>query len=140
MNIALPKWLVYALLAIFWWGIFGFLSKLGSENLSPKQMQIMFTAGVCTLLVPAWLRSGINVESDKLGLLYGTFTGLFAGIANIALFAALEKGQVSIIQPVTTLYPLVTVILAMIFLKERMNRLQAVGVVLALVAIWTLSI
>ena len=49
-----PKWLTYAFCTLFCWGIFGFLSKLGSNKLSPVQMQIFFTVGLLILsLSPA---------------------------------------------------------------------------------------
>ena len=140
MKIAFPKWLLFSLPALLSWGVFGFLSKVGSQKLSPVQMQILFSAGIFILTIPAWFRSGITASSDKLGLLYGTFTGLFSVIANLAVFAALKEGQASVVQPATGLYPLVTVILAVIVLKERMNRIQVTGVILALVALWILSI
>ena len=41
-----PVWLWYALLCIFWWGLWGFLSKIGSVAASPLQMQILFTLGM----------------------------------------------------------------------------------------------
>jgi len=41
-----PVWLWYALLCIFWWGLWGFLSKIGSAAASPLQMQILFTLGM----------------------------------------------------------------------------------------------
>ena len=140
MKIRFPKWLIYALLCIFWWGIFGFLSKIGSDKLPPRQVQIWFTFGTFPLLIPTLLRSRLKVGTDKLGVTYGTLTGFLAGIGNLALFAALEDGKASIVGPVTTLYPLVSVILAVIVLKERTNRWQFIGVILAVAAIFILSL
>lgn len=137
---ALPKWLLYSLLALLSWGVFGFLSKVGSEKLSPTQMQILFSAGIFITTIPALLRSHITSRTDKLGLLYGTFTGLLSVVANLAVFAALKDGKASVIQPATGLYPLVTVILAVMVLKERMNHFQVTGVILALIALWILSL
>jgi bacterial/archaeal transporter family protein len=140
MKSPFPRWLIYALLCIFWWGIFGFLSKIGSDKLPPGQVQIWFTFGTFPLLVPALLRSRVRVGTDKLGVTYGTLTGFLAGIGNLALFAALENGKASIVGPVTTLYPLVSVILAVIVLQERTNRWQFIGVILAVAAIFILSL
>jgi bacterial/archaeal transporter family protein len=140
MKFRFPKWLIYALLCIFWWGIFGFLSKIGSDKLPPRQVQIWFTFGTFPLLIPTLLGSRLKVGTDKLGVTYGTLTGFLAGIGNLALFAALEDGKASIVGPVTTLYPLVSVILAVIVLKERTNRWQFIGVILAVAAIFILSL
>ena len=44
-----PIWLWYALLGVFFWGLWGFLSKIGSDTASPMQMQILFTLGMLSL-------------------------------------------------------------------------------------------
>ena len=127
-------------MALLSWGVFGFLSKVGSEKLSPAQMQVLFSAGILAATIPAWSRSGIGRNSDRLGLLFGTFTGLFSVFANLAVFAALRTAPASVIQPATGLYPLVTVILGLVVLRERMNPVQGVGVFLAVIALWILSL
>jgi len=142
MKIEVPKWLVHALLALFSWGVFGFLSKLGADRIPPNQMQMLFTAGMFTLAIPALLhsRSGSRSNQSKVGIASGTLTGFFAGIANIAVFMALRTGKASLVFPVTSLYPAVTVLLAVIILRERMNRIQLGGVALAVIAIVILSV
>jgi uncharacterized membrane protein len=134
-----PKWLIYSLLAVFTWGVFGFLSKLGSEELSPTQMQSVFSVGIVAMSIPAWFRAKINRNSNKLGLFCGFCTGFLSVAANLAVFAALQSGKASLVQPVTGLYPLVTVTLATIVLKERINGVQGVGVAVAILALWILS-
>ena len=57
-----------------------------------------------------------------------------AGIGNAAYFAAMARGKASIVGPVTSLFPMVTVILATTMLKERLNKVQIAGIILALVS------
>jgi len=73
--------------------------------------------------------------------LYGSLAalgvGLTASVGNLALLLSLRNGgDVSIVLPLTGLFPLVTIFLAMLLLRERMNWIQGVGVVVALVAIY----
>jgi len=49
-------------------------------------------------------------------------------------------GKASIVAPVTALFPMVTVVLAVIFLRERVGRTQWLGLLLAFVAIYLLSV
>jgi transporter family protein len=49
------------------------------------------------------------------------------------------SGAASIVVPLTALYPLVTVLLGYLFLGERLNPTQWLGVFLALVAAFLLS-
>jgi bacterial/archaeal transporter family protein len=139
MKVLVPRWLRYALLCIFWWGVFGFLAKLGSDRTSPEQMQILFTIGMLPLVAAAVWSAGMKVETDRLGVTYAILIGILAGLGGVAYFAAMESGKASLVGPATSLFPLLTVVLAMIFLKERMNRIQLAGIVLGLVAIAILS-
>ena len=135
----LPKWLLYALLCVFWWGIFGFLAKLGSNQVAPRQMQILFTAGMLPLLAAAFLNAGRRVDTERVGVVYGILNGVLAGLGGLAYFAAMEKGKASLVGPVTSLFPLLTVVLAVPILRERMNRIQIAGIVLGMISIVILS-
>jgi uncharacterized membrane protein len=132
-------WLVYALLCVVWWGVWGFLSKLGSDQTSPQQLQILFIFGIIPPSVLAWARLGFKVETDRRGAIYGILNGIFSGLGMLAYYAALARGQASIVGPFTALFPLLTVALAFAFLRERINRVQGAGMILALAAIVLLS-
>jgi bacterial/archaeal transporter family protein len=132
-------WLIHALLCIVWWGVWGFLSKLGSDQVSPQQLQILFTIGIIPPSVLAWAQLGFKVETDRRGAIYGILNGVFSGLGMLAYYAALARGQASIVGPFTALFPLLTVALAFAFLRERINRVQAAGMILALAAIVILS-
>ena len=134
-----PKWLRHCLLCIGWWGVFGFLAKLGSNDSSPSNLQVLFTVGMVPLILVVLVRSKLRVETDRRGIAYGVLNGILAGLGSLAYFAAMSRGQASIVGPVTSLFPLVTVVLALLLLKERINRLQGIGIILALVAIGLLS-
>ena len=65
----------------------------------------------------------------------GLLGGLLNGLGSWALFVSLEKGaKASVAIPMTALYPLFTVALAVVFLDERPTRLEWIGVALALAA------
>ena len=57
----------------------------------------------------------------------------------LAYYAALSTGKASVVGPFTSLFPLLTVALAFAILRERINRVQAAGMVMALAAIIILS-
>jgi bacterial/archaeal transporter family protein len=132
-------WLLYALLCIVWWGIWGFLSKLGADRISPQQLQILFTIGIVAPSLLAWTQLGFRVETDRRGAIYGILNGVFTGLGMLAYYAALSAGKASVVGPFTALFPLLTVALAFAILRERINRIQAAGMVMALVAIIILS-
>jgi transporter family protein len=135
----IPRWLLYAVLCILLWGLWGVFSKLASDRITPQQWQVLFTAGCLPAAALALWRLRGRVETDGRGAVYGVLNGVCSGLGGLAFYAALARGQASIVSTVTALFPLLTVILAMLILRERINRVQMGGVVLALVAIALLA-
>ena len=142
--LGMPSWLAYSLLTIVCWGAWGAVSKVASEGVDATTNQVLFTFGLLPLIVVAArssrLRCGIQAQR-RAGIGWAFLTGILGGTGNIAFFRALVAGgQASIVVPVTALFPLVTVILALTFLRERLGRAQMAGLALALVAIYLLSL
>ena len=129
-----PTWLTLALMSTFWWGLWAFIVKLGSGRLDPFQLQALFVAGMMPLMAFVIARRGTTLKADRLGIAYGILNGVLATLGMLAFYAAMERGRASIVGPVTALFPLVTVVGSTLFLRERLNAVQCVGVCLALAA------
>ncbi len=137
----MPRWLFFSLLTILSWGAWGAVSKLASDGVDANTNQIFFTLGLLPLMILVLrpLRRSRR-QSTRAGAGWAFFTGILGGTGNIAFFRALYAGgNASIVVPVTALFPLVTVVLAVVFLRERLGRAQKLGLVLALIAIYLLS-
>jgi drug/metabolite transporter (DMT)-like permease len=75
------------------------------------------------------------------GLWFAFIGGTVTCLGNIAYYAALSRGErVATVASLTALYPVVTILLAILVLRERLNRVQSFGLVLALIAIWLFNI
>lgn len=135
----LPKWLLYAILALLWWGVFGFLGKVGSDRITPSQMQFLFTIGMLPVALACAYRLKFKVASDKRGVSYSLLMGVLAALGSLAFFAAMKAGRASLIAPATSLYPALTVALAVLILRERLNKVQILGLFAALASIVILS-
>ena len=135
-----PVWLWYALLGIFCWGFWGFLSKIGSAAASPLQMQILFTLGMLPVAVGMLLQMRWKLDRDRGGVTYGILSGVATGLGTLGYYAALREQNVSLVTPVTGLFPVLTVILAFVVLHERLNKVQIGGMLLALASIVIFSI
>ena len=136
----LPVWLWYALLCIFWWGLWGFLSKIGSARATPMQMQTLFTLGMLPVAIGMLLHMRGKVDRDAVGISYGLLSGIATGLGTLGYFAALRTQDASVVTPLTGVFPVLTVALAFVVLRERLNKVQIGGMVLALAAIVVLSI
>jgi len=143
-----PAWLSWSLATIVLWGMWGLVSKIASSGIDVYVNQLLYTVGLVPLMVfVAWKVSTVSKrsaedkrEGRRKGIFWAFLTGILGGLGNLAFFQALVKGgKASVVAPVTALFPMVTVLLALIFLKERLGRVQWVGLALAFVAIYLLS-
>lgn len=136
-----PRWLLYSLLTIVLWGLWGAISKIISDHISAYTNQVYFTFGLFPLMLLV-LRSGklAGGHNRRRGIWWAFITGILGGTGNIAFIKSLALGgEASIVVPTTALFPLVTVLLAAFTLHERMSSSQKLGLVLALAAIYMLS-
>ncbi len=140
--LGMSRWLAFSLLTILVWGAWGAVSKIASDGVEANTNQVFFAFGLAPLILVVWRasRSRKPQEGHKIGIAWAFFTGILGGAGNIAFFHALNiGGPASIVSPVTALFPLVTVILAVTLLHERIGTAQKAGLLLALVAIYLLS-
>jgi len=134
-------WLGFAMLALVFWGITGVTQKLSTNSISSERSFLWFcwamvalSAVVLILARPQWGLGKVVVISAIVG---GALNGLGAWTS----FRALESGgKASIVISLISLYPLLTVGLAVIFLGERLNWQQTAGAVVAIAAAILLSL
>jgi transporter family protein len=135
----LPLWFWPAAVVLITWGVVGLLQKLSTNYLSAESALIWLVGGYFLLL--PWLYPGKSVLSYSIQSLgYTMLSAALNTLGAWALLAAMKAGgKASIIVPLTALYPLIVVLSAPIILKETITRLQGVGVLCALVAVFLLS-
>lgn len=144
-NKKIPKWLLWSVVTIVLWGAWGLVSKVASAGVDAYVNQLLYTAGLAPLLIfVAWTvhrRSAQERrEGRSAGVFWAFFTGILGGVGNIFFFQAMVAGgKASVVAPVTALFPMITVLLALTFLHERLGRVQWIGLALAFVAIYLLS-
>ncbi len=82
-----------------------------------------------------------RLEKSAKGIFYSVLMGVLAGVGGLTLFAAYHTGgNTSLITVVTALYPMITVVLAMTVLREKLRRIQIVGLIFACIAFVIFSI
>lgn len=137
----MSKWLWYSILTVLFWGVWGAVSKVAMQMMSPMVNQVIFTLGLIPLVMVV-LRSkqAFAGRNRVVGGGFAFVTGILGGAGNITLFEALNHGgKASVAVPITGLYPLFTVVAALPLLKERLNWVQAIGTALATAAILLLA-
>lgn len=133
------SWIVASSIVILLWGIVGLFQKIGSNHSSSDSLLWWTTVGYL-LLAPALLFHSHLFELSWRSIALGLVSGLTNGLGAWCLYAALENGATaSVAVPLTALNPLVTVVLALAFLHEKLTPLQTVGVITTLAAAVMLS-
>lgn len=136
-----PELAILGFAIIILWGLWGFFYKYGVVKIGLLRallvISIFYT--VFNILVITYLyRKGVSlpVENTSVILMAGTVAGV---AASILFLYALQKYPGSVVIPMTALYPAVSVVLAVLILKEDITRVKAVGIVLAVIAGYLLS-
>jgi transporter family protein len=130
----MPAWILYSCVVIVFWGVVGLFQKLGTNRVSAHTLVVWLTVGYI-LLVPMLLaRAGVS-GLGRMTILIGALGGFTNGLGAWYLFASLEAGaKASVAVPLTALNPLLTIMLALGFLGERLTLVQWAGVAAALIA------
>lgn len=143
MNaLVLPRWLLWALLALLSWGVWAILSKLMGNALSAAHSQALSTVGLLPVMLALAVSRSFSVAgSRRRGMLLALAAGVLTCLGNAAYYDVLNRGaKAATVVPLTAMYPLVTVVLAVVLLKEKLNRIQAAGIVLSLAAIYLFNV
>lgn len=86
-------------------------------------------------------REKLLIFTDRPHKLWSLYlVGVLDAIANISMYLALQHTALSIATVVISTYPVFTIIPALIFLKERIGRLQILGILTAVCSIVLLAI
>jgi drug/metabolite transporter (DMT)-like permease len=138
----MPAWLLWTLFAMLSWGVWAILSKLIGEALSAGQIQALSTLGLLPVLLALGLSKRLAASgSRRRGAFWALGAGVVSALGNVAYFDALRRdASASSVVALTALYPLVTVVLAMGLLREKLNRIQLAGVALSLGAMYLLNV
>ena len=134
------NWLALTFGAFVMWGVWGFVSKLATNYIDARSVTIYNAVGVVAMAVVILAMPGFRPDFHGKGTTYGILTGVFGTLGGVFFLFALSKGKVSVVLPVAALYPMLTTLLAVLFLHERLTILQGVGVVFALCAVVLFSL
>jgi len=115
----------------------GYLYLLGRGSADGGTLSAVFgartTSSSLLLLLVFGLGSSLRIGWRAYGLL--ALIGLGAAMAFILYGYAADIGLISIASVLSSLYPVVTVVLAHVFLGERLGRIQLAGLPLVLVGV-----
>lgn len=139
MKVKENMWIVYAVIAALFWGIWGVVAKFISADINPFTNHFLFTAGMLFTL-PFVLKKVRKDKPQTKGIIWGLIAGILAVTGNVAVYEAFRQGGLAaIVIPVTNLYPMITIFIALVAFKEKLNLINVAGIMLAIPAVVMLS-
>lgn len=138
----MPRWLLWTAAAVVSWGVWAVFPKLIGDGLTGAQSQALSTIGLVPMILALSRSKDLPERSGgRRGTYYALTAGIVSGLGNVPYYDLYGRGGTAATAvSLTALYPIVTIILAATFLAERVNKIQAVGLVLALVAIYLFNV
>lgn len=135
----MDSWFLWTLLAMLTFGIWGFFPKLAVTYISPQSAVIYQVLGGLIVGIVGLAMVDFKPETHPMGILYAILTGITGVLGTLFYYAAASKGQISIVVSLTALYPLITILLAVVFLHETLVLKQVIGLCFAAAAIILLA-
>lgn len=121
-------------------GLFTYFLGLGSREGSALSTLVGARIGSLALLLVLALSTRSTLRIGRRGLLPVAAVGLCDVGANALFAAASGHGLLALVSVLGSLYPITTVLLAYVILRERLTPLQLTGVGVALAGVAALSV
>lgn len=133
--------LVGGIVMLLLFGVWGITAKLAMKQIG---LQIVIWAQVAsTAVFPLYFvlfKDMLPLKLETGAIVWALVTGALGIGGTIMLYLLLRVAPTSIIIPLSSLYPLITIVLSFLILREQITPQQWIGIAFALTAIALLSI
>lgn len=124
--------LAYIFITIFLWGMWGFFGKLALEK-GMKPISVFFFEAIFGLILGVtvsliYLKIGEGVEVFSNWNLYGVLSGFALALGLFTYYLALGQESIHLVVPLTAIYPLIAVMLGIIFLGEVITIKEIIAI------------
>ena len=135
----MKNWFVYSILALVCWGMWAFFPKIAVSYIHPRTAFVYEVLGGLLVGVAALVILDVDLGANVKGIVPSMLTGVAGYLGLFFFLYAVRAGSVTVTSAFTALYPVITIILAMVFLKEKIAPIQWLGVGLAIVSVALIS-
>jgi transporter family protein len=138
--------LFFALLAFVLWGFWGLTSKMAINAIGPGNIFGFYVISSLTAPVVYLLFRRVRPQQSRasnpplIAWVLGA-TALALNVCGVFAFSfALKAGSASLVVPISSAYPLVTVILAVGLLRERLDRIHVIALAFVIIGLTMIGI
>lgn len=128
--ILLMSWLVFALLSAFFAALTAILAKIGIKDVNSNLATAIRTV---VILIFAWGivlfqgTAGQISQISKFSLIFLVLSAITTGLSWLFYFRALQLGHASQVAPIDKLSLIITIILAVVLLREKVSSAVIIG-------------
>jgi bacterial/archaeal transporter family protein len=138
----MKSWIFYSLLTLSLWGCMGFFGKMASRGVTHLGLPLLGALGGL-IVFPIFLIIFVhNLKFDWHGV--NSYLGLLAGVMGAAgsfvFYMAIGSGEATRVVAFTATYPVLTLLLSLLFLGEVMSVKKLLGVALTIAGIFLVSL
>ncbi len=137
--------ILFPLLATICWGAWGFFSKKAVNQTGEINTLLVFGI-IAFIFFPIYgfikldRTKKIQFTKDyKLGILIGIISVFVVGTASFSFYFSVQFYRIAILAPIVSIYPGVTLIFSILFLKEKINFKQIVFILLIIFGVILLN-
>jgi len=132
--------LIFGLLTATGFGTSDFIAKLSTNKVGFLRTALFMQIIGSFLILPFALHDTYLLYLHSEVLLEGVALGVVNALATLSLYKGFEVGRLSIVSPIASSYPVVSVFLAITFLGESLTGERLLGITLVVVGIILVSI
>lgn len=129
-------------ITIISWGLWAFLQKICVDRLHPLQMFVIGSSvGIITLPIYYTILRHSNISNPITtgNVVLCVIASLLSSIGTIVYVYGVRTGEIGTIAVISCAYPVLTVILAAIFLGETITMTKLTGIALVMVGVIVLG-
>jgi transporter family protein len=136
------NYLVYAVGAMIAWGFWGFLPRLAVSRLDFSTAQIWNWLGGMLIVLPSAMVFGAKFGANHPSYYYAILAGICGSVGGLMYNKSLSicGGHGATVIAVSALYPVVSIALTFIFMKEKLNIGQILGISLCVLGAMVLGL
>jgi len=129
----------FALLAAICWGFADFIWAKAAKNIGPILSITLAAVIEPPLLFIIYIVSHHHWMFNGAAFIFAALAALVFTLGGALFFIGLEKGPVSLVSPIASLYPLVTTIVAIVIFKAHLTPRDLMGIITVIVGIFLAS-
>jgi bacterial/archaeal transporter family protein len=131
-------WLGLCIIVVIAWGVLGLFEKLATDHLAPAAALVWVAIGF--MLLQAVTFPHVFWRYPTSSLIWALANGVLCAFGFLALLLALRHGgKVSIVEPLSALYPVLVAFLTPHLFGERASLQHSLGIACAVAAVVLLT-